>query len=383
MGLFLNRPQEIGTVSDQNPPALRAAPFTKGNNILDTPDSLCYYFFMSNEFKTLIDAIRYFSDEDTCVQFMVSLRWPDGVTCPTCESKEVSYVSTRRIWKCKNAHQKQQFSVKVGTVFEDSPISLTKWLPAMWLLVSCKNGISSYELHRALNVTQKTAWFMLHRIRLAIQAGSFEKMSGRIEADETLIGGKARFMHKDRKEKTLKKGRGSAGKAVVMGLLERHVSEKGAEKIIDSLDYDPKKDKTASRVKVSVVPNTKRKTLQGEVRESVKAGSEILTDALASYSGLAPEYEHQFVDHAETYVDGHVHTNGIENFWSLLKRMIKGTYVSVEPFHLFRYLDEEAFRFNERKLTDRERFTNAVGSIVGKRLMYKDLTGKTPDLQTT
>ena len=158
---------------------------------------------MSNDPKTLIEAVRYFSDEDTCIQFMVSLRWADGVTCPTCGSKEVSYVSTRRVWKCKTPHQKQQFSVKVGTVLEDSPISLTKWLPAMWLLVSCKNGISSYELHRALNVTQKTAWFMLHRLRLAIQAGSFEKMSGRVEADETYIGGLAPNMHKSKRERMI------------------------------------------------------------------------------------------------------------------------------------------------------------------------------------
>jgi transposase-like protein len=316
--------------------------------------------------KTLIEAIRYFSDEDTCLQFMVSLRWPDGVICPRCGNKDVSFISTRRIWKCSVNHDHRQFSIKVGTVFEDSPISLTKWLPAMWLLVACKNGISSYELHRALKVTQKTAWFMLHRIRMAMRVGSFESMSGTVEADETLIGGKARFMHKDRKEKTLQKGRGSAGKSIVMGLLER--GEKG---------------KKTSRVKPKVIPNTKTEIVQKEVRDNVKAGSEVFTDALASYDGLAPEYVHEFVDHAETYVKGNVHTNGIENFWTLLKRMIKGTYVSVEPFHLFRYLDEEAFRFNERELTDGERFTQTASSIVGKRLMYKDLTGKTLELQTT
>jgi transposase-like protein len=331
--------------------------------------------------KTLTEAVRYFSDEDTCLQFMVSLRWPEGVVCPRCGSKEVSFLSTRRIWKCSVDHDHRQFSIKVGTVFEDSPISLTKWLPALWLLVSCKNGISSYEIGRDLGVTQKTAWFMLHRIRLAMQAGSLNTMSGTIEADETLIGGKARFMHKDRKERTLKKGRGSAGKAVVMGLLERHSIDK-SQKIIDTLD-DEKKSKKASRVKLAVIPNTKRKTVQKEVRDNVKAGSEIFTDALASYVGLAPEYVHEFVDHAETYVRDNVHTNGMENFWSLLKRMIKGTYVSVEPFHLFRYLDEEAFRFNERKLTDGERFMNAAGSVVGKRLMYKELTGKTLEPATT
>jgi transposase-like protein len=337
---------------------------------------------MSNELKTLIDAVRYFSDEDTCVQFMVSLRWADGVTCPTCGSKEVSYLSTRRIWKCRNKHDRQQFSVKVGTVLEDSPISLTKWLPAMWLLISCKNGISSYELHRALDVTQKTAWFMLHRLRLAIQAGSFEKMSGRVEVDETFIGGLARNMHKSRKEKTIK-GTGGSGKTIVMGLLERHSDPKSKERVIDALDYDPKKSNKASRVKAKVISDTQRTTLHSEVREHVEAGSEVFTDDYVSYKGLSPEYAHQVIDHAETYVNGNVHTNSIENFWALLKRMIKGTYVSVEPFHLFRYLDEEAFRFNERKATDKERFTNAVGSIVGKRLTYKDLTGKTLDLQTT
>lgn len=331
--------------------------------------------------KTLTEAIRYFSDEDICLQFMVSLRWADGVVCPRCGSKDVSFISTRRIWKCSVDHDHRQFSIKVGTVFEDSPISLTKWLPAMWLLVSCKNGISSYELHRALGVTQKTAWFMLHRIRLVMQTGTFEKMSGQVEADETYIGGLARNMHKHKKEKVIK-GTGGSGKTIVMGLLERHGIDKG-QKIIDTLDYDPKKDKKASRVKVTVVPDTKKKTVQKEVRENVKAGAEVFTDELASYTGLAPEYVHAFVNHAEQYVNGHVHTNGMENFWSLLKRGIKGTYVSVEPFHLFRYLDEQAFRFNERKLTDSERFVNAASSIVGKRLMYKDLTGKTLDLQTT
>lgn len=326
--------------------------------------------------QTLLEAVRYFADPDNSLRFMVSFRWPDGVTCPRCGSREVAFLANARVWKCRGKHAAQKFSIKTGTIMEDSPIALEKWLPAIWLITNAKNGISSYEIHRSLGVTQKTAWFMLHRIRLAMQENNPDQMSGRIEADETLIGGKARNMHKARKERVLQKGRGSAGKTVVMGLLERHTSEKGQEKIINTLDYDPKKDKKASRVKLSVIPNTKRKTVQQEVRENVKAGSEILTDALASYTGLAPEYEHQFVDHAETYVNGHVHTNGIENFWSLLKRMIRGTYVSVEPFHLFRYLDEEARRFNERKLTDSERFQGVISAVAGKRLTYKTLIGK-------
>jgi transposase-like protein len=339
---------------------------------------------MSNDPHTLLEAVRFFSDEDNCLHFMVNLRWPDGVACPTCGGKEVSFLSTRRKWKCRNKHDRQQFSLKTGTVLEDSPIPLTKWLPAMWLIISCKNGVSSYEIARDLGVTQKTAWFMLHRLRLAMQAGSIEKMSGQVEADETLIGGKARFMHHERKERTLKKGRGSAGKAIVMGLLERHSNEMGQKKVIDSLDYDPKKDdKKASRVKTSVIKGTERKVVQSEIRAHVEPGSEVFTDALASYQGLEPEYFHQFVDHAERYVDGAVHTNGLENFWSLLKRTIKGTYVSVEPFHLFRYLDEQSFRFNERKGSDFERFCLALKAIVGKRLMYTQLTGDTASLATT
>jgi len=330
--------------------------------------------------KTLIEAIRYFSDPDICLKTMVALRWPDGVMCPTCGSGDVRFIPTRRLWECKTKHSRRQFSAKVGSIFEDSPIGLDKWFAGIWLVANCKNGVSSYEIMRDLGVTQKTGWFMLQRIRFAMQTGSFLKMSGTIEADETLIGGKARFMHADRKARTLKKGRGSAGKAIVMGLLERHGNEMGDKRVINSLDYDPQKDdKKASRVKTTVIPHTKRKIVQGEIRAHVEPGSEVFTDALASYQGLEPEYFHQFVDHAETYVNGKVHTNGMENFWSLLKRTIKGTYVSVEPFHLFRYLDEQSFRFNERKMTDGERFQDVLGGVVGKRLTYKHLTGKTSE----
>ncbi len=317
---------------------------------------------MSNEnFPiTLIEAIRYFADPDICLNFMVSLRWPDGVVCPRCGSRTVTFLANARVWKCRVKHDKQKFSAKAGTIMEDSPISLEQWWPAVWLIVNCKNGISSYELHRALGVTQKTAWFMLHRIRLAMQNGTFEKMSGQVEADETYIGGLARNMHKDKREKKIT-GTGGSGKTAVMGLLERHGLDK------------------TSKVRAKVVPNTQRETLQGEVRNAVEPGSEVFTDAYVSYKGLDPEYVHQVIDHAEAYVNGHIHTNGIENFWSLLKRAIKGTYVSVEPFHLFRYLDEESFRFNERKVTDSERFIEVASSVVGRRLTYQALTGKTPE----
>jgi transposase-like protein len=312
--------------------------------------------------ETLHDAIKYFANDDHALGFMKSIRWPDGVVkCPRCGSQNIFFLATRRIWKCKSKHEKQQFSVKVGTVLEDSPIGLDKWLCAFWLIANAKNGISSYELHRSIGVTQKTAWFMLHRIRLAMQDGSIEKFSGRVEADETFIGGRARNMHADKKPKTksLQKGRGYVGKVAVMGLIERNSRER------------------ASRIKVRVVRNTRRAGLHKHVRKEVVEGSEIFTDALPSYTGLEKEYIHKVIDHAECYAKGHVHTNGIENFWSLLKRGIKGTYVSVEPFHLFRYLDEQAFRFNERKDNDAGRFVKVVGGILGKDLRYAKLIGKT------
>jgi len=225
------------------------------------------------------------------------------------------------------------------------------------MVINCKNGISSYEMARALGVTQKTAWFMNHRIRLAVQEGTFEPMSGEVEVDETFIGGRARFMHEDKRAEKIT-GTGGMGKTAVMGLLERHGKD------------------GHSRVKAKVVPNTKRKTLSPEVRQHVEEGAEVFSDSLQSYADLSDAFVHQVIDHAECYAKGKIHTNGLENFWSLLKRSIKGTYVSVEPFHLFRYLDEQSFRYNTRKLTDGVRFLSAAVGIIGKRLTYTALTGK-------
>ena len=317
--------------------------------------------------ETLTDAIRYFGDMAKCHNFMVAMRWPHGVRCPHCGSENIGkLVVSRRIWNCKNC--RKQFTVKVGTIFEDSPLGLDKWLPATWLIVNAKNGTSSCELARSLGVTQKTAWFMLHRIRLAMQDGSIVKMKGQIEADESFIGGRARNTHRDKREKmkSLSTGgkrnsRGSVGKTAVMGLLERNSPEK------------------SSRVRLKVVESIRRHDVDAPVREHVEKGSEVFTDALKSYDKLADEYVHQVIDHAECYAKGHVHTNGLENFWSLLKRGIKGTYVSVEPFHLFRYLDEQAFRFNERKDNDKGRFLKALASFAGKRLMYSKLIGQGGD----
>lgn len=312
---------------------------------------------MRNESKvpeTLTEAINYFADPDRALAFMVELRWPAGVACPHCKAKKVGFLSTRRIWKCREC--RKQFSVKVGTIFEDSPLGLDKWLPAMWMIANCKNGVSSYEIGRALGVTQKTAWFMLHRIRLAMQTETFRLFGGDVEIDETFIGGRAINMHKSRRRR-FKKWSGFGGKAVVMGILERGKGDR------------------RSRIRVKHVRDTSRPSLFPEITRSIALGSNVYTDKLKAYKGLRRYYSHDVVDHAKEYVRGKVHTNSLENFWSLLKRTLRGTYVSVEPFHLFRYLDEQAFRFNHREGGDAARFVRALGSIVGRRLTYRGLTG--------
>lgn len=311
-----------------------------------------------NEPRNLKDAVVYFSDPDNCLSYLVKRRWPNGVVCPTCGSDKISFVAKRRVWQCKTRHPKCQFSVKVGTIFEDSPLGLDKWLPAVWMIANCKNGVSSWEIHRAIGVTQKTAWFMLHRIRLAMHNEDDQLSGEEVEADETFIGGLARNMHKDKKAKIT--GTGGAGKAIVMGLLDRN----------------------SKKVRLAHIQNTQGDTLRTHVRQYVKGGAYLFTDAWAGYHGLESEFIHNVIDHAESYLEGNVHTNTIENFWSLLKRGLKGTYVSVEPFHLFRYLDEQAFRYNNRKdMDDGDRFSAVVSHIAGKRLTYQHLTGK--DASTT
>jgi transposase-like protein len=303
---------------------------------------------------TLQEAVIHFASYENCHEFMMNLRWPDGmVRCPRCNSENVAYLPNARVFKCYEKHDRQKFSLKVGTIFEDSALGLDKWLPAVWLIANSKNGISSHELGRALGITQKSAWFMLHRIRLAMQTGTFDKLDGAVEVDETYIGGKARNMHTHvRKQKI--RGTGMAGKTIVAG-----VQERGGE------------------IRVSVIENTKQPTLEAHVRKHVADGAAVYTDRLGSYKDLAAMgYAHETIDHAEKYVEGHVHTNGLENFWSLLKRGLNGTYVSVEPFHLFRYLDERAFTFNMRDLTDLGRFTAVLQAVAGRRLTYSALTGR-------
>jgi hypothetical protein len=281
--------------------------------------------------------------------------WKDGVICPACGSKNVAFLKSRRLWQCKTRHPKAQFSIKVGTIFEDSPIGLDKWLVAMWMIANCKNGISSWELHRALGVSQKAAWFMLQRLRLAMQDDlTGGKLGGEVEVDETFIGGKARNMHKADKRRKGLKGGGPAGKTIVLGMLERE-----------------------GKVRATVIPDRSKSVMQENVRPHVETGSQIYSDDAGYYWKMENEYAHEIINHAEEYVRGNVHTNGMENFWSLLKRGLGGTYISVEPFHLFRYIDEQAFRFNYRKdMNDSDRFRELASRVVGKRLTFAEVTGK-------
>lgn len=316
--------------------------------------------------RTLLDAVKFFADPVNCRNYMVSRRWPNGVRCPQCGSESVYFDSSRNGWECKTRHPKRKFTLKTGTIFEDSALGLDKWLPCVWMIANAKNGISSHEIARALGVTQKTAWFMLQRIRLALQDDEHSggKLGGEVEVDETFIGGKARNMSQAKRKammaafpskRTYRQSvHNYANKVAVLGMLQRGTDG-------------------ASRVRTMTVQNTRKHHLQNKVREHVEPGAAVFTDSLQSYHGLQHEYEHQVIDHAEAYAEGNVHTNGLESYWSLLKRALHGTYISVEPFHLFRYLDEQAFRFNTRILNDAQRFALALAGIVGKRLTYAQL----------
>ena len=307
---------------------------------------------MSDLPVSLLEAVRYYSDIDVCEDKMAHMKWEGGLpVCPDCQSKSCGRIASRRRWQCKEC--RTQFSVKVGTIFEDSPLGLDKWFVAVWSIANAKNGISSHELARALAVTQKSAWFMLHRIREAMKTGSFRKMSGYVESDETFIGGKADNMHKHIREKKIK-GRGAVGKVAVQGILER--------------------DAECSQVRTFVVKDTEADTLQRNIVRNVeREGTALYTDAAAAYSTLSSRYMHACVDHVREYVRGSVHTNSLENFWSLFKRAIKGTWTHIAPYHVDRYADEQAWRFNNRKMGDGSRFENLLRRVVGRRLTYRQL----------
>ena len=327
--------------------------------------------------KSLQQAIQVFSDEQVCIDAVALMRWPDGPECSDCrgeDKKNPMWLKTQKRWKCRSC--RRQFSVKVGTIFEDSPIPLQKWLPALWMMCNCKNGVSSWELHRTLGITQKSAWFVGQRLRLALKNKSVFKMGqegGPVEVDETWVGGKVSNMHKSKRvelesiRSNQTEGRNSGlNKTIVMGVLDREMRQ----------------------VRAKVVPDVKRETLQTEVLKQVKYGSKVYTDEHVGYDTLHSRFVHDVVNHSLEYVNGQVHTQGIENFWSLLKRTLRGTYVAVEPYHLDRYLDEQMFRYNNRAtkdnpLNDADRFVTALAQVAGRRLTYKELTGKTDESVAT
>jgi transposase-like protein len=303
--------------------------------------------------RTLIEAITHFSDAENCRKFMIAIRWADGVVrCPYCDATKLTWLAKANVYRCYGNHPKQKFSLKVGTIFEDSPLSLSKWLPAAWLISNCKNGISSYEVARALGITQKSAWHMLHRLREAMtdETGKIGGGSVPVEIDETFIGGKVKNMHKSKRPKIATQGQGT--KAVVLGMLER-----------------------GGRVKATVIADRKKQQIDPAITANVEANSSIMTDEFNTYGFLSTPYNREIINHAMQYVDGHIHTNGIENFWSLLKRSLGGTYISVEPFHLDAYVAEQVFRYNNRKdADDFARFATCMMGIQGKQLTYKALT---------
>jgi len=306
--------------------------------------------------KTLQDAILFFANPDNCVAYMVAQRWPDGVViCPTCGRNDVSWLKNQRKWQCKSNHAKRQFSAKVGTIFEDSPLGLDKWLMATWMITNSKNGVSSYEIARNLGVTQKSAWFMLHRIRVAMGDTDAGKMGGNgpIEIDETFVGGKVKNMHRSKRVKGMNYSAGN-GKTIVMGLLERN-----------------------GKVRAGVIKDRKAQTMRPALHNNVEAGSHIITDEHSTYPFIAGDYFHEVINHIDGYVREHIHTNGIENFWSCLKRGLNGTYISVEPFHLDAYVAEQVFRYNNRRdNNDATRFAKVLSQVTGKRLTYAEVTGK-------
>ena len=314
------------------------------------PSSRLTYMSIDRLPTNLMEAIRHFSDPQVCIDFVAAMRWPNGPVCERCGSLEHSYLTTRRLWKCRGC--KWQFSVKVGTIFEDSAVGLDKWLCAIWLIANSKNGVSSHELGRSIGVTQKTAWFMLQRIRLAMQTGTFRRLSGDVEVDESFIGGKARNMHAHIRARKVH-GRGpGAHTTTVLGMVERD-----------------------GEVRATVVPDRTKGTLHTQVRTQVEGGSALYTDEHHGYTGLEDDYEHETINHAVEYVVGQVHTNTIESFWALLKRGLTGTYISVQPYHLFRYLDERVYAYNQRDASDLGRFVGVLAAVSGRRLTYAELTG--------
>lgn len=295
--------------------------------------------------QSQLEAIRYFADEDRCIKFVAEQRWPNGVVCPTCGRVDMSYLKTQRRWQCKSAHPKRQFSVKTGTIFEDSPLGLNKWLPAVWIIVNAKNGVSSYEMARTLSITQKSAWFLNHRIRAALAAnGGFEKLSGTVQGDETYVGG---YKHRDAKH-------GYENKTAIVGVVE---NKKGV-----------------GQARAFVTKYADATTAMQFLKDHVEAGANLHTDESPIYYNAKRTFKHDTVNHRKReYARGAVTTNSIEGLWNLFKRSHRGTYTHLSAGHLGMYVAEHLYRYNNRQYSDSERFVMWFGGCA-RRLAYKTLT---------
>ncbi|MCP5433206.1 MAG: IS1595 family transposase [Alphaproteobacteria bacterium] len=302
---------------------------------------------MTKQFDSLIELMEALPDEQSAIDHFTAIRWKDGAFCPHCGSTKIYHFSDKRSHKCGAC--RARFSIKVGTIFEDTKIPLRKWMMAIWLITSHKKGIASTQLAKDIKVTQKTAWFMLHRLRHAAMTKSFSApLKGTVEADETYVGGKAKNKHASKREKGTQGGR---GKVIVFGMLERE-----------------------GQLRTLHISNLKAHNVHGIISDHVEPGANIMTDEHVSFVGLQGRYHHHTVNHSAGEYVRHffAHTNGIESVWALLKRQIIGIHHWVSQKHLSRYLGEMAWRYNRRNLEEGDRL-NALLSSTDGRLTYRAL----------
>lgn len=293
----------------------------------------------------VFDFLKLFPTEEACEKYIADARWPRGMFCPHCGNHRVYRLETQKRWKCGSCDK--QFTVRTGSVLAESKVPLQKWLMAVWIMTSHPKGVSSIQMGKTLGVTQKTAWFLAHRIREAFTQGKGGLFTGVVEMDETYIGGKEKNKHESKK---LKAGRGAVGKTAVVGVKQRD-----------------------GKLKSVVVKNTDKPTLHGIINRTIAPGATICTDEHRAYQGLL-NHKHMTVKHSVgQYVDGMASTNGIESFWALLKRGFMGVYHQMSPAHLYRYVNEYAFRHNNHELTCIDTLKQVFYNFNGKRVTYKDL----------